>query len=433
MKRRIVVIAEYFPPRLGADRRIFELMKRLSKKHDIHFLTLPPSYTLFIRKIDTCDKEEFEVSCEGMSGHRIGLPKLVSKFWTKSFLVAFVMTEIYLCLRMLKKLAQLNPDVVIVDHTSVYTGLLGFICSKIMNKKLLVDYNDLMGAYTFDLVGKRVNGVLAAILRRLLLLVEDTLVRYSWKVTTITVFIKNYARTRNTRDDIIIIPNGVDTSLFDPNKLDGKETKLKYRVRNGEKLCFYAGRIDEVAGAKIILETAKLLKSEKKIKFMLVGEGNEEMLNEFLKCDNVILTGRIPKESVPEFLAAADCVFVPFPDNVASHGISPLKLFEALAMEKPVIASAISGIKEAVCQDPNVVLVSNDPKCWASAVTKIVKNGEVSIQQRQNSRKLVCQRYDFDQLATVFDKVIESGFRNFEDHKPLTMADEMFSTLAFII
>jgi glycosyltransferase involved in cell wall biosynthesis len=412
------VIAEYFPPRLGADRRIFELTKRLSKKYDIHFLTLPPSYTLFIRKIDRCNMKETEVTCEGMRGHRIDLPGLISKFWTKSFVVAFMVTELYLCFQMLKKIAKLNPDVVIIDHTSAYTGLLGFICSKILNKKLLVDYNDLMGVYTFELVGKRMNKFLAAILRHILLLIEDTLVKHGWKVTTITAFIRDYTRARGTREDIVIIPNGVDTRLFDPSVVDGQEVKSKYCIGNGEKLCFYAGRVDEVAGAGIILETAKLLKNEKKIKFMIIGEGNEEMLKEFSKCDNVILTGRIPKESVPGYLAAADCVFVPFPDSVASHGISPLKLFEALAMEKPVIASAISGIKEAVHQDPGVFLVSNDPKCWVSAVMKLVTNGEVSIQQRQNSRRLVCERYDFDQLATVFDEVIESGFRNSEDQNP---------------
>ena len=410
VKRRIAVVAEYFPPRLGADRRIFELMKRLSKKYDIHFLTLPPSYTLFIRKIDAFDMKQPEVVSDGMSGHRIDLPKSISNLWTRSFLVAFLVTEIYLCLRMLKKLARLNPDLVIIDHTSAYTGLLGLVCSKVLGKKLLVDYNDLMGVYTFDLVGKKMDGLLAAVLRRILVLVEDTLVRYGWKVTTITAFIRDYARSRNIREDITIIPNGVDTSLFDPNKVDGKKIRLKYSVESGEKLCFYAGRIDEVAGAGIILETAKLLESEEKIKLMIVGEGKEEMVDEFAKCGNVILTGRIAKEIVPEYLAAADCVFVPFPNNVASHGISPLKLFEALAMEKPVIASAISGIREAVCQDPSVVLVSNDPKRWASAVTKLVKNGEVSIQQRKNSRRLVCQMYDFDQLATIFDKVVESGF-----------------------
>jgi len=410
MKRRIAVIAEYFPPRLGADRRIFELMKRLSKKYDIHFITLPPSYTLFIRKIDPRDKEKHEVTYEGMQGHSLGLPKLVMRLWVKSFLIAFVVTEIYLCLQMLKKMIQLKPHMVIINDTSVYTGLLGFVCSKIMNKKLLVDYNDLMGLYTFELIGKKMNGLLQRILGRMLILVEDTLVRHGWKVTAITVFIRNYAWTRNVRKDIVVVPNGVDIGLFDPTRVTGEEIRSKYGVRDGEKLGVYAGRVDEVAGSKTILETAKLLKHQEKIKFMIVGEGNPEMLNELSKCDNVILTGRVPKEDIPRYLAAADFVFVPFPDNVASHGISPLKLFEALAMEKPVIASAISGIKEAVCLDPNVILVSNDPNCWASAVTELVENSERSIQQGQNSREVVRQKYDFDHLATAFDKVIESGF-----------------------
>ena len=413
MKRRIAVIAEYFPPRLGSDRRIFELMKRLSKKFDIHFITLPPSYTLFIRKIESHSEEErapAQVSYEGMRGHRLDLPNTVSRLWTKSFLVAFVVTEIYLCFQMLKEMVRLRPHMVIINDTSVYTGLVGFVCSRIMNKKLLVDYNDLMGLYTFELIGKKVNGLLQRILGRMLILVEDILVRYGWKVTAITVFIKNYALTRNVRKDIIVVPNGVDMSLFDPNRVTGEEIKSKHGIRNGEKLCVYAGRVDEVAGAEIILKTAKLLRHEKKIKFMVVGEGNPETGNDLSKCDNIILTGRVPKEEIPKYLAAADCVFVPFPDNVASHGISPLKLFEALAMEKPVVASAISGIKEAVFEDPNVILVSNDPNCWASAVVELFEDSERSSQKGQNSREAVRQKYDFDHLATVFGEVIESGF-----------------------
>lgn len=411
MKKRIVVVAEYFPPRLGADRRIFELMKRLSRKYDIHFLTLPPSYTLFIRKIDSHDKQKREFAYEKMSGHRLGLPEIISRFWTKSFLIAFIVTEIYLCLQILRRMAQLRPDIVIINDTSAYTGLLGFVCSRIIHKKLVVDYNDLMGLYTMELIGKRMNRLLRMILGHMLVLVEDTLVRHGWKVTTITVFIKNYAATRRIRRDIIVIPNGVDTSLFDPAKETGIDIHEKYNVGSGKKLCVYAGRVDEVAGAEIILETAKLLRAEKSIKFMIVGEGNPKMLNDLSKCDNVILAGRVPRESIPKYLAAADCVLVPFPDTVASHGISPLKLFEALAMEKPVVASAISGITEVAYQDPNIVLVSNDPKHWASAVKKLaIENSGRSIQQRQNSGKAVRQKYDFDHLAALFDEVIEGGF-----------------------
>lgn len=406
MKKRIAVIAEYFPPRLGGDRRIFELMKRLAKKYDIHFITLPPSYTLFIRKIDSYNREENQVLYEGMRGHRLGLPKLVWKLWTKSFLSAFALTIIYLSLKLTKKTAQLKPDIFVINNTSVYTGLLGFICSKILNKKLLVEYNDLQALYTIELVRKKVNRFLLTTLGRLLVLTEDIIVRHGWRVTAITDFIKNYAWTRNARKDVVVIPDGVDTSLFDPTKVNGARIRFKHGIGNAERLCIYAGRIDECAGAYIILEMARLLKSEN-VKFMIVGEGNPQIVNEFFKCDNVILTGPISRESVPEYLAAADVVLVPFPNNVASHSISPLKLFEALAMEKPVIASAVSGIKEVVCRDFNGILVSDDPKCWTSAVMELIKNDERTIVLGQNGRKVVCQKYDWNQLAKVFDEVIE--------------------------
>jgi glycosyltransferase involved in cell wall biosynthesis len=409
MKKRVVVVAEYFPPRLGADRRIFELTRRLSKKYNIHFVILPPSYTLLIRKIDSSDEEKIEVQYEGMSGHRIRLPRLISRFWTRSFLVAFALTEIYLCFQLLKKIIQLKPHIVIVDHTSVYTGLLGFVCSKIANKKLLVDYNDLMGLYTMELVGKKMNRPLQLILGQILILIEDTLVRYAWKVTTITAFMRNYASFRNVRKDITIIPNGVDTRLFDPAKVNGEEIRFRYDVRNEDTLCVYTGRVEEVAGARIMLETARLLKDQEKVKFMIVGEGNRDMLNELSKLDNVILTGSVSRESIPKYLAAADFVLVPFSNDVASHGISPLKLFEALAMEKPVIASAVSGIKEVASQGLKVILVPNDPNKWASAVQQYIEPHETLIQQRKRSRETVRQKYDFDQLAAVFDKIIESG------------------------
>jgi glycosyltransferase involved in cell wall biosynthesis len=410
VKGRIAVIAEYFPPRLGSDRRIYEIMKRLSKKYDIHFLVVPPSYTLFIRKIDTYVKKKREVISEGMLGHELNLPKMISQFWTSSFLIAFMITEFYLCIQMLRKMATLRPNLIIINDTSVYTGLLGLICSKLLKKKLLVDYNDLMGAYTLDLIGKKTNRIFQNILGQGLVLTEDTLVRHGWKVTTITHFIKNYAERRRIRKDLIVVPNGVDTTLFDPVAVSGQGIRLKYGLSDGEKLCVYAGRIEEVSGAEILLETARLLENSPAIRFMLVGEGSSELLSELSNCDNVILTGRVPKETVPEYLAAADCIFVPFPNSVASHGISPLKLFEALAMSKPVIASSISGIKEAVCEDENVLLVSNDPKSWATAVTKLFENGEEYNRRGPTSREFILRNYDFNHLANIFETVVAEAF-----------------------
>ncbi len=39
---RIAVLTEFFPPNLGSDRRIFEIMNRLASRYEIHFIVIPP-------------------------------------------------------------------------------------------------------------------------------------------------------------------------------------------------------------------------------------------------------------------------------------------------------------------------------------------------------------------------------------------------------
>ncbi|NIM44323.1 MAG: glycosyltransferase, partial [Nitrososphaeria archaeon] len=239
--------------------------------------------------------------------------------------------------------------IVIVNNTSAYTGLLGLVSSKLMNKKLLVEYNDLQALYTVELLKGRLNESLLKPLGRLLVSIEDVIVKNGWKVTAITGFIKRYAEERGTRRDITVIPDGVDTDFFNPSGFDRREIRSKYGIRDEEILCVYAGRIDICAGGELLVETVDLL-DHRNIRFMLVGEGDPSLLKECCRRPNVILTGLVAREDVPRYLVAADIILVPFPDNLASHSISPLKLFEALAMEKIVIASDVSGIREVVTE-----------------------------------------------------------------------------------
>jgi len=306
---------------------------------------------------------------------------------------------------MTRKIARLKPDVIIINNTSVYTGLLGFICAKIFNKKLLVEYNDLEALYATDLVSAKVSRRVLPILRRLLVSIEDIIVKNGWRVTAITEFIRDYASSRNTREDIVVIPDGVDIDLFDAARTTGDNIRQKYSVGEGETLCVYAGRIEDCAGVNIILETAKSLIDAKRIKFMVVGEGDSALVHRLSQCSNVIITGSVSKENVPDYLAAANIVLVPFPDRIASHSISPLKLFEALAMNRLVIASAVSGIKEVVEDDFDGKLVPADPNLWASAIKKYAQEKRGS--RNNDNRYIVLNKYSWNCLAEKFANMLE--------------------------
>lgn len=401
---------EYFPPRLGGDRRIFELLRRLSHKYDIHFLVLPPSYLLFIRKIGENPKSSDCIIENNMVGHKLKLPIFIHKLWTKHFVLSYALSLIYLQFLALKKMVEIKPDFIIVNNTSVYTGLIGFVCSKVLSKKLIVEYNDLQALYTIELVRNKVSSSLLSILGKILIAVEDTIVRNGWKVTAITSFIRDYSRARNTRRDIIVIPDGVDTSLFDPSKVDGSNVRSKFSIDKEKLLCVYAGRVEEAAGAGIILETAKFLEKKKQIAFLIVGEGDPVVINQFSKLRNVILAGRVEKDDVPMYLAAADIVLVPFPDNIASHSISPLKLFEALAMQKVVIASAVSGITEVLLEGMDFIQLGGSPKLWASEIEKILENRFSREKSAVANREIIRKKFDWDYLSVEFEKIIQDVY-----------------------
>lgn len=396
------MIGEYFPPRLGGGRRLFEIMKRLSCKYDIRFIVVPPSYITFIRKIESVTEKENQIFCEDMIGYRIGLPRLVWKFWRKRFLLPYGLTMMYLLFKVMNKIIELKPCIIIIDAPSPYSGLLGVVCGKILNKKLLVEYNDMQAFYAVEMLESKVN----MFVKNVLISIEDSIIKSGWKVTAISDFVGQYASRRQGRRDIIVIPNGVDFQVFDP-KISGTEIRSQLGIRNDTKLCVYTGRIEKCVGAEIILETAKLLQKRTDIKFMIVGEGDSRIMNKLSRLDNVVLTGLVPKESVPKYLAAANIVLVPFSNSIASHAVSPLKLYEALAMGKPIITSAVSGVREVITDNYDGILISSGPKKWASAIIDLIDNPVKASFLGENARK-TARKYDWDLLARKFDDVIDT-------------------------
>ena len=407
MRKRILVVAEYFPPRLGGDRRIFEIMQRLANRHDVHFMTVPPSYGPFIRETAS-NAQHTNCPSHGATIHELGLPDPIRSLFKHNFPISFILAMCYLVPQAIRKAIQIRPHIVIANNTSVYTGLIALVCAKTLWTKLLTDYNDLMANYTIDLLEGKLNRRILWLLSWGVVLVERAIIRNSWKVTTTTRFLKYHAMSQTSRDDLVLIPNGVDTHLFDPRRFRGDETRHKYGIDATTTLCLYTGRVDRCAGALLIYEVVKSVGRENlDVKFMIVGEGDPRMVNALSTSDRVILTGPVPRELVPEYLAAADIVLVPFPNTMASAAISPLKLFEALSMEKPVIASALSGIKDVLVHEFSGILVPEDSREWVSAIRRLIARPEKRIMLGKAGGTTVREKYDFDLLAREFQQVVE--------------------------
>jgi glycosyltransferase involved in cell wall biosynthesis len=400
---RIVAFVEYFPPKMGSDRRIFELMKRLSQRHKIHFIVFP-SIKMLISGEYLLKKHRLEwketVVYEGIKGHFIKIPRPITEAWRSSILMAYLLTSPLLLIKTALALAELKPDAIVLNYPSPYTGLLGFISGKIWRKPIILDFNDLIAQYTIDVLHLEKKCFSADIL----LCIQNYIAKNSQRVIAPTFFIKKYAIAHKTpATKITVIPNGADTEKFNPQKYETSTTKMKSK-KFKEKICVYCGRLDSWAGINIILKLCGIALDKRiDVKFVLVGSGEHKMP---LK-ENIVLYRELPYEEIPHILAMADVILVPFPNNEISHAASPLKLFEGMAMQKPVIASRVKGIEEVISDGENGFLA--DPEKieeWLTKLQILLHSEREAERAAKNARRTIEERFNWNDLAKQFEKVL---------------------------
>lgn len=403
---RIAVFVEFFPPNLGSDRRIYEIMTRLSKKHEIHFLVFPPFRMLSGKISSPQDRfhlqgREIITKEKDITAHYIPVSVVLLKLWAKFYPLAYVLTIVSLFFKVLKSLKKIDAARIVLNYPSVYTGILGFVIGKrLLRRPVLLDFSDLIAQYTLHLLSLRPQSIMA----KLSVLIQDSIVRNSDKIIAPTNYIKEYASKLGLRDEkVVVIPNGVDTNFFDPKKYFAEQIKSHMRM-NGKKICAYCGRLDSWAGTNVVLQLSKAFTAkDPNTSFLIVGSGEEKVLS----AENIVAVGGVAYEKVPRMLAVADVVLVPFPDNEVSRAASPLKLFEGMAMGKAIVASDVNGIREVLSHRENGMLVNpTDIAKWDEAVTELLNDGSMARRLGENARIVARKKYDWERLAAEYERIL---------------------------
>ncbi len=210
---------------------------------------------------------------------------------------------------------------------------------------------------------------------------------------------------------IFVVPNGVDLTKFDRH-LNGNETRRYYGM-NGKIVVGFVGSIKKFYGIYTLLESARqILNSSDTFHFMLVGEGNEmPNLKERLKQGNMqnrfTLTGGIPHADIPKHIAAMDIAVAPYSKAEPFH-ISAMKIFEYMAMAKPVIASAQGQIKDVVQHGINGFLIEpDDPDQLVNAILKLAHDHCERKNMGRNALSAI-QDYTWDKNAEKVMAVYEA-------------------------
>lgn len=167
----------------------------------------------------------------------------------------------------------------------------------------------------------------------------------------------------------ILAPQYVDTERLDPERYDAAALRLRHRLGHAP-LVVFLGIAQPNKGVADALEALQRL-GDRPWTLALVGP-ETPLGRELAQRDRrVRLFGTQPPQSAPEFLAMADLVVLPQRDEPASAGQMPIKLFEAMAMARPVVATALADIP-AVLGDCGHVVPAQAPAALAAAIEKVL-------------------------------------------------------------
>ncbi len=108
----------------------------------------------------------------------------------------------------------------------------------------------------------------------------------------------------------------------------------------------------------------------------------------------------VPMREVPQWYGAADLVLLPYQEDLpTAASMSPIKLFEAMAAGRPIIASDTIAIREILRHEENALLVTaGDHGAWQKAIERLQREPALAVRLAQTARRQA-GRYSWRQRA----------------------------------
>lgn len=398
---KLLILTQYYPPEIGAPQnRLHELAVRLKKNGvEVTVLTALPNYP----KMEVMDeykkgKNRFEM-IDGIPVYRSWI--FVSQYKGIVSRLLNYFSFVWSSYWKGRKLGK--HDFLMVESPPLFLGYSAIALSKKLKSKLIFNVSDLWPESAEKL------GIVTN--KRLLKLAYNLEAKCYLKSTLITgqtEGIVHDIQSRFPTKKVTWLPNGVDIDFYNPQLINAGDFRLKNGFQPTDILFFYGGILGHAQGLEVILNAAKFVQEDKRIHFIIQGVGPEKekllVLNQTLELTNVHFLPPVPKTEMPSVVKSIDVALVPLKNLPLFQGAIPSKVFEALAMEKPLLLGVDGEARNHFITKAQAGLffAPENANELAKQVRLLSENPEMIKEMGVNARNYVSTHFNRNLIAQTF-------------------------------
>ena len=213
---------------------------------------------------------------------------------------------------------------------------------------------------------------------------------------------------------ITILPNSVDVGKFNPMERD---PELEDYLEAYDRVVLgYIGSFVEYEGLDLLLEAIASIRKDidDQLRVILVGDGPvmKELreMSKFLGIDDIVkFTGRVSHDEVQRYYSIVDIMAFPRKGRRVCELVSPLKPFEAMAMEKAVIASDVRALAEIVDDGKTGLLhKKDDSSSLAECIKRLIEDSGLRASLSKAGREWVKEHRSSKAIAGRVTQVYEN-------------------------
>ncbi|HEY1837497.1 MAG TPA: glycosyltransferase family 4 protein [Rhizomicrobium sp.] len=292
-----------------------------------------------------------------------------------------------------------SPDVIVATSPQLLTALAGHWLSQALAVPWIFEVRDMWPDSVLAVDAMNDGAAIRALLR-----LEDFLYRSASRIVTISDALRELIAQKGVdRNKIGVVYNGID-----PHRLIPREKSprlLQHFGYDGKFVIGYVGTHGLAQKLETVVNAAKMLESHDDIRFLFVGDGaRREALIDMaakLALSSIEFHGLVTSTTVVEYLALCDAIVVPLKNAALFEGALPTKIFEAAAMERPIILSAAGIAADLVRKyDAGLAIAPEDATALAASIIELRNDSALRQRFAAGGRGLAAD-FDRNKLADL--------------------------------